>query len=279
MVLLPHGHIVEKVGEASPPPWWIVTTRLQGAELTGFVHSGHLEHVPEPAPEAAALPAPPAVHWKEENPLVTPQTAERRASPIGDPNRPRRLGADPAVRRSELAALIDYLSVDISPRYQPTSSATYCNIYAYDYCYLAGVFLPRVWWDSEALRRIDRGEAVKPEYGRTIEEVSANGLYRWLRGMGHSFGWMPVTDETVLQSAANEGRIGLVCAHHQNPNASGHISAVVPETDTQKAARQGDSVLRPLQSQAGRKNHRYFSGPQAWWRGPQFREFGYWIHD
>jgi hypothetical protein len=34
--------------------------------------------------------------------------------------------------------------VESSARYARTPTQTYCNVYVADYCYLAGVYLPRV---------------------------------------------------------------------------------------------------------------------------------------
>ena len=62
----------------------------------------------------------------------------------------------------QLLEIVNYLdSANTSHlRYKPKSRTTYCNIYAYDYCYLAGVFLPRTWWTGPALRRMRDGESL-----------------------------------------------------------------------------------------------------------------------
>ncbi len=60
---------------------------------------------------------------------------------------------------------------------------------------------------------------------------------------------------------------------------SGHIVAVVPETDKEKAKRNGDGlVTAPLQSQAGSVNFRYGTGRPEWWTGEQFADSAFWIH-
>jgi hypothetical protein len=61
---------------------------------------------------------------------------------------PTRTGATPDELRASLGEVIDYIATDkpAHKRYQPRDGLTFCNIYAHDYCFLAGVYLPRVWW-------------------------------------------------------------------------------------------------------------------------------------
>jgi hypothetical protein len=114
-------------------------------------------------------------------------------------------------------------------------------------------------------------------YADTVRELNANALLNWLSDLGPRFGWQRVVDETTLQTAANEGKVGIICAQRTDLERPGHIVAVVPETGTHRAQRAGSSVTIPLQSQAGSTNFRYGSGP-AWWRGARFRAFGFWTH-
>src|SRR5262245_9719 len=104
-----------------------------------------------------------------------------RANPLGERHQPSSAAG--------LDAIVRFLNVEASVRYARTTENTFCNIYAYDYCTLAGVFLPRVWWTGKALDRFAAGEVVPVKYGETIAEVNANGLYEWLREFGPQFGW------------------------------------------------------------------------------------------
>ena len=170
--------------------------------------------------------------------------------------------------------------MESSPRYLPTSSATYCNIYAHDYCTLAGVYLPRVWWTDQALVRIGRGEDVGPVYAQTVREMRADDLFAWLVDCGPSFGWRRVFDATALQAAANGGGVGVICADREAEGRSGHITVVVPEHGTHRAERDADgNVTQPLQSQAGSVNRRWGSAGRDWWWGAQFRDRGFFVHD
>ena len=85
---------------------------------------------------------------------------------------------------------------------------------------------------------------------------------------------MRTFDLTELQDAANQGEVCLICAQRNDLNMSGHIVAVVAETQTKQAARSGLQVTRPLQSQAGAVNFRYSTGVRAWWTDAKFRHHG-----
>ena len=180
----------------------------------------------------------------------------------------------------ELEAIVRYLDVERNARYQPTKAQTYCNIYACDYCYLAGVYLPRVWWTDAALHSLRADAAVEPKYGVTVGELNANALYAWLRDFGPSFGWRPRASIDELQAAANQGQVAVICARRKLLSSPGHIAVVVPETAPPLVAERNGEFLRlPLQSQAGRHNYCFSCGPGRWWEGVQFAAFGFWTHN
>ena len=59
----------------------------------------------------------------------------------------------------------------------------------------------------------------------------------------------------------------------------GHIVAVVPEHDGFAAARNATGqVTRPLESQAGSRNHRYFTKSTQWWKADRFASATFWRH-
>ncbi len=164
-------------------------------------------------------------------------------------------------------------------RYQPRTGVTFCNIYSHDFCNLAGVYLPRVWWTAKALLSLSAGVEVKPLIGETIVEMRANDLFRWLRDFGPLFGWRQTGTLTKLQANVNQGAIGLIVARRKDDGRSGHIVVVVPETNHKRAKRDaaGD-VAMPVQSQAGVKNFRYGTGKANWWRASEFAESAFWVH-
>lgn len=144
--VLAQGHIVNKISVATTnEKWWLVATSFRGNELKGFVAHRFLapvSEVIEPPGQNKIVP----VHMQENRPEITRNRDGGRAYPLGEPNQPIRQGITASEKAAELTKIIEWLAVEKNKRYKRKPSATYCNIYAYDYCYLAGVYLPRVWW-------------------------------------------------------------------------------------------------------------------------------------
>jgi hypothetical protein len=277
---LPKDHLVTKLAEVDPRPWWKIGTTLQGSNIEGYVNSRFLE--PGRAPEIPDLtpvfPGIPEVHLTLTSGLVIKRTGKNgRAFPLSEAGQPRRNGTDSGSRKAQLAEIIHWLKVDSSARYLPENSATFCNIYAYDFCFLAGAYLPRVWWNRKAIATLAGGTVVRPVYSTTVTELNANSLCNWLEEFGPDFGWRRSFDLTELQQAANEGQVAVICAQRKDLNRSGHICLVVPETPEHPATRDREERVKvPIQSQAGSTNFRY--GGRAWWPGTQFQKHSFWIH-
>jgi hypothetical protein len=275
IALLPMGQVVTKKAASSVPNWWEVSTTLEGASVDGFVNSNFLTPDAAFTPPATVSSISP-VHLSTTNRVVRGDKA-RLAYPLNESGqRTRNSTAAAAVKAKELTLIIRWLDVEVKARYAPTSQFTYCNIYAYDYCYLAGVYLPRVWWLAAALDKLKRGRPVSPIYAETVGELNANSLFNWLKEYGPTFGWNRTFDLTTAQNAANDGQVVIICGQNRIPNRSGHICPVVPETATAKAVRNGATVTKPLQSQAGRVNRQYQT--QQWWTNGTFRDWGFWIN-
>jgi predicted chitinase len=287
MATLAQGSLVAKIADATEPGWVRVRVVLNGQLAEGFVKSEFLRAV-SPAARAAAPVEPitattdiPPVHLQEGRSDITRQRDGGQAFPLGEPGMPRRTGSDPATKVRQLLAIVDYLDTEkkAHARYGPKTTATYCNIYAYDYCYLARVYLPRVFWTPAALLRLRDGEAVPVRYDDTVRELSANGLHDWLADFGVAFGWARVMSLDVLQATANVGDVCLIVAKRKEPNRSGHIVAVIAEQEDLPAARgPSGEVLRPVESEAGAVNHRMIVQPKAWWRDERFQSFAFWRH-
>lgn len=285
---LPDGHIVQAVNGKKINGFLEVETSLLGAHFRGFASAEFLKPAPgvDEVPVLHPEPTPPtsgivAVTMPRKAGTVTRRTGIATAHSLNEPDQPGRKGTTPDELRAELAEIIDYLAVDkpAHKRYKPITNATFCNIYAHDYCHLAGVYLPRVWWSAAAIERLARGETVPPLLGNTIDEQRANDLFRWLRDFGLRFGWRQTGSLTKLQLEVNQGAVGVIVARRRNDGLSGHIAMVVPETDEHSAKRDAaGEVVAPLQSQAGRNNFRYGTGGTNWWKGQQFAESAFWIH-
>lgn len=284
---LPDGHLVRLISGKQGDRFLEVETNLNGALLRGFAASQFLKRVGADLDIPLGVPAPataarvPEAHAPRKTSSPTTRAAAANALSLNEPGAPGRSGTTPEELRGELGTIIDYLGVDkvSHKRYQPTASSTFCNIYAHDYCHLAGVYLPRVFWTAGALVAIARGEVVEPRLGATIDEQRANDLFRWLRAFGLDFGWRQTGSVTKLQTEANLGAVALIAARNKVEGKPGHIAIVAPETGDNRARRDGSGeVIAPLQSQAGRKNFRYSTATAGWWQGEQFADSAFWMH-
>lgn len=276
IAVLPQGASVIRLAVAAGD-WWHVRVELQGAAVEGFANSKFLAAAETPTDLASASQIGP-VHLKENRTDITRDRDGGRAYPIGEPDRPRRLSGDAAARRAGLLAIIDWLNVEQGERWLPAGGTTYCNIYTYDVCYLAGAYLPRVWWTAESLRRLAAGNQVPVAYAETVRELNANALTDWLEDHGPSFGWRRVFELDPLQTTANQGRVAIIAAQRRDLNRSGHIQVIAPEHGEHSARRANGKVIQPLQTQAGDSNFRYgFLGNGNWWAGSAYSKHGFWI--
>ena len=276
---LGYGQEVRKLADSATANWWQIETTLHGARLRGHVNSQYLAQISAAQAIPAVAPAggTPPVHLTRSDP-VTRSQAGRRAFALNEVDAPtRQAAANAANKVRALHTIIQWLQVDRSIRYAPGGGKTFCNIYVYDYCYLAKAFLPRVWWTRAALQKLDQGIAVTPEYGTTVVELNANSLYQWFNDFGDDFGWRRVASVDDLQTAANQGAVAIISGLNANPNRSGHIVAIAPETAAFTAQRAGGVVTRPVQSQAGASNFQY--GGNVWWTSSRFQASSFWIHD
>ncbi|MEG0861004.1 MAG: hypothetical protein RSD81_20765 [Pseudomonas sp.] len=285
---LPDGHPVRAVTRRAQGGFREIETSLSGALLHGFVSQKFLV----PASDASSIPvitpavsqpssAIVAVSMPRKPGRVTKRVDTAGAHSLNESGQPTRQGATPDALCAELGAIIKWLAVDNAAhkRYQPHSGLTFCNIYCHDYCHLAGVYLPRVWWASRAVIALANGKPVEPLIGDTIFEMRANDLFRWLRDFGPDFGWRQTGTLSKLQQVADQGGIGLIVARRKEEGRSGHIVMVVPETPEFSASRNSaGEVTAPLQSQAGATNFRYGTGRANWWKGEQFAESAFWVH-
>lgn len=210
----------------------------------------------------------PAVHLQPGNVNATLTSTTGRAFPLTFP---------PGIR-GKAHRVIAHLNVRRSPRYRAEAKATFCNIYAHDYCHAMGAYLPRVWWDGKSIDQMLAGQKVTPVYAKTLFEMNANALYQWLLRWGMTYGWQKV-DFTEAQTMVNSGAVGVIAAARRDPTKPGHIAVIVPESvEHGMAARAGDTVIAPLQCQAGAVNRDYWTGG-GWWEAPNlYTGFGCWYN-
>jgi hypothetical protein len=285
---LPDGHRVRLVSGDPSEKFLEVETSLNGAHFQGFAATRFLLPVIGPADVPVMTPdlAEPvtgvvAVFAPRKSGGITKRAAPAGPLSLNEPNQPGRAGTTPSDLREELAAIIDYLAVDKPAhlRYLPQGGRTFCTVYAHDYCFLAGVYLPRVWWTPDAIERLAEGETVKPRVDSTVDEQRADDLFRWFRAFGPRFGWRQTGTLTKLQTEVNAGAIGVIVAVRKTDGEPGHAAMVVPEIEDNRARRDRDGeVIAPVQSQAGSRNFRYGTGTPNWWKDERFSDYAFWIH-
>ena len=211
----------------------------------------------------------PAIHLPIPPGACNPRRYSHLAYPLlerGMPGTPL-AGRGPEERKALLRAAVNWLDVERSPRYRAHNDRTFCNIYAYDLAYCLGCYLPRVWWSQEAVRMILQGKGVEAVYGETVFEQNCHALYDWFGRYGHHYSWQSCAAAPgEMQEHADRGLLVMIVAQPAAPGGHGHITAVMPR----EAGDPTDD--QPVQTQAGRHNHRRFTG--RWWEQPGL--YGHW---
>ncbi len=286
---LNNGDIVEGFpSDIDSDKWGRFKRETDGGTMVGYIAKRFLKKLTS-LPKKRSSDTLSEVHMTENLSHIDRDNKLGRAFPIGEKDRPKRKKTSNATKIESLHKIVDWLDVEKSARYGPESTKTFCNIYAYDYAYLAGVFVPRVWWMSTSISKLmqskirgGKNESVDISYGQTIFEMNANNIHIWFEEFGDLFGWTRYFDVTEFQNEVNKGKVGIITARQMDVNRSGHIVPVVPENDTHKAQRDPNGkVLFPLQSQAGRTNRKYFTDVNhaKWWTMKNYIDFGFWLHD
>lgn len=166
-------------------------------------------------------------------------------------------------------AITRALAVAKSLRYRKQPPVTYCNVYAYDWCWLAGAYLPRVWWtapDQAAAANEPVLVTNRELETRVVSELSANDMYRWFGSFGHKYGWTSTDpdDGRALQASANDGNVVIVSGLRVG-SGSGHVSVVIPDTDGGAGKEFLQERYVPMQAQAGEHNFDFERRPPWWW--------------
>ncbi len=215
---------------------------------------------------------PPKIHLQEGLPEVTRYRCEARRFPLGEQLHDVEGQSD----TNFINRILDWLNVEGSPRYRPTDKDTFCNVYACDFAYLYGGYLPRVWWTGSMLCDRNFVHRDARSLGASLREMTANDLFVWLNEFGREFGWSPLSSLRDAQENANSGKAVVISAKAADMSDHGHISIVVPESGHMRAS-QGIDHFFPAQSQAGRANYRYFLA--NWWNSAHYSDWMIWAYE
>ncbi|MFV8370037.1 SH3 domain-containing protein [Flavobacterium sp. LB2R40] len=269
LIQIPFRHTVKLI-EKTTPDWWKV--KLLNTEKEGFVFYKDIEAVVETNVKSIDIEIPNF----ELSAKASLNNKEETYKPIDDTSIPFRDLTSTESKLISIGNIIKALDVSNSFRYQKDASDTYCNIYTFDYCFFAKVYIPRLRWTDKAIAQLEKGNEVALVFDDTVKPFYSNYIYDWFIQSGNEFGWVRIEDVDELQKKVNaNGGVGIICAKRLILNKSGHIVVVVPETDTYKAYRKDGKVIYPLQSQAGADNYNYFSEIRKDWWNNKEQEKGY----
>ena len=271
---IPLGHLVT-VLSVYDTTWSEIETNYMGQTIRGYCAGRYLSPV-------ATLPPPNNVtsiiecHREENKANSTVNSRDHWSYPIGEPNRITRDITSTATKKASILSIVDYLDVENAERYRPSRN-TYCNIYAHDYAYLCGAYLPRVWWKERALTDLIQGISVIRDYGVTYREMNANSLYEWFMDWSQQFGWKQYFDVEEVQKLADEGKVCICVARRKQSNHSGHIICIIPSHDSKTGIVTANGVFKPLISQAGTNNYKVSNS--SFWHNARYNAFGFWVHN
>ncbi len=170
-----------------------------------------------------------------------------------------------------LDAILDQFNVATAGRYQPTLSATYCNIFAWDATRALGAEIPHwVSRDTGAPYAYDTALSYRENAARA-REMTANALFDWLEARAGTIGYREATQEQARE-AANAGRPAVAIWKNPDPGRSGHIVVLRPHDPDQPGSPSGTYV-----AQAGLRNSSYLEIGKAF-GGGRLSAVRYYIH-
>ncbi|WP_118973589.1 SH3 domain-containing protein [Taibaiella koreensis] len=284
---LPQGQLVNWLSGKKTDGWYLVETTMNGAYFKGYASAQYLVPEKEALPDvlepvvSGPLPALPPAYLPVRPGTITRRTDPANARSLNETGQPQRNAkGTPSELTAALLQIIDWLDVTNPKykRYQPADGKTFCNIYAHDYCYLAGVYFPRVWWTPGTVARLSAGGQATPVYGDTVLEMQANALLVWLKDFGPGFGWQRTATLNELQHAANLGAVALIIGRRIADKGPGHVVIIAPETDVKAKRDVSGIVTLPVQSQAGASNIKLGNGTAWWLNSNKFAEYAFWVH-
>lgn len=283
---MPPDTVVEELPQGSHDKWKHIKTLLGSNPTEGFASSLFLsptnKTLTDDTPETP--PVIPEVHLNlAPGKIIRRNEVSGRAFHLQEPGMIKadlKAITDASLRITNIYDVVNWIDVERSARYAPTSTNTFCNIYAYDLAFGLGFYIPRVWWNEKAFKVIDANGTPEIIYAKTVTELNANALTDWFEDYGSIYKWKRVFDVNTLQQQVNAGTLGFIVAQRTNLNRSGHIVGILPEQGLNKAQHNASGIVTsPLQSQAGGLNKKVFTANNWWTNTAKFRKFGFWVRE
>lgn len=181
-------------------------------------------------------------------------------------------------RIHDMCELTLWLDFERSARWQKNDTGgTYCDHGATDwFAYWLGrlkgeAVVPDLpgwtFYTDDALAKVLAGQEVKLEYGKTVRELGATGLYDWLNDYGELYGWQRHENEKALRDYMNLHHVpGLVICRTKGSGAS-HVAVALPDAVEKAALSRGAKVVdnsgAMLTTEAGGRNRTLTR--RRWW--------------
>lgn len=160
---------------------------------------------------------------------------------------------------TSLLDIVKYLDPKNSPRYG--RSAHFTHLFAADVCYLAGAYLPILWYQNT-----DKPEGVKIQ-------MNSLAIWEWYKDFGFVFGWHEVPDFKIAQEYADIGHIVTIIALPKSISGRGQMSIILPSIHKYELCKNSFSKDAPPQSRGG---HEFLQ--TKWYKGPKYSDFKIYVN-
>ena len=159
------------------------------------------------------------IHLHSKVPVTRLQTTNlQRQHCLNEAEMPKGDGTQMALRK-----ILHYLHE--ADRYKKTGD-NLSGLFLYDVAYLAGAYVPRVWYSDASLSEEGIGKEVSDE---RLRELNNNDLFDWFKIYSREFGWKPVADFVTAQEYASVGNLVVIISQARNRYKHGLVSVIVPQ--------------------------------------------------
>lgn len=156
-----------------------------------------------------------------------------------------------------LLEIVRYLDSSNSARYNLGKKLS--HVYAHDYCYLAGCYLPLVWWSN-----VNNPEDPKVQ-------MNGTAVWDWLIEYGKEFGWKPVDGLKEAQELADVGQVVILIALPKEVRRDARMSVIIPRTKECFDSQRYKDI--PYQSAAGETFMK-----KNWYLGKTYQEYRMYVN-
>ena len=201
------------------------------------------------------------IHLHSKVPVTRSQATQlQRQYALNEAEMPKGDGTQMALRK-----ILHYLQE--GDRYRkPADNMT--GLFLYDVAYLAGAYVPRVWYSDANLSE------------EKLRELDTNDLFDWFTDYSREFGWKPVADFVTAQEYASVGNLVVIIAQARNRYKNGVATIIVPM--------EGKPVDVPVQCRPSKANKDSKIGQKRkdelktfqndWYNGPLYANFKIYVN-